>query len=83
MQPIFFIVLIGLVGGMAIGLQSPMASMLSQRMGVWESIFIVHAGGAAAALIPLLVLAAGSAIGEASPGMRWEREHSAWSSSLR
>lgn len=55
MQPIFFIVLIGLVGGMAIGLQSPMASMLSQRMGVWESIFIVHAGGAAAALIPLLV----------------------------
>lgn len=55
MQPIFFIILVGLVGGMAIGFQSPMSSMISQRLGVMESIFIVHAGGAVAVLIPLLV----------------------------
>lgn len=55
MQPIFFIILIGLMGGIAIGFQSPMASMISQRMGVWESIFIIHAGGAVGALIPLIV----------------------------
>lgn len=62
MQPIFFIVLIGLIGGLAIGLQSPMASLISQRMGVMESIFIIHAGGAVAVLIPLLVF--GSRLGQ-------------------
>lgn len=55
MQPIFLIILIGLIGGVAIGFQSPMSSMISQRMGVWESIFIIHAGGAVGALIPLIV----------------------------
>jgi transporter family-2 protein len=55
MQPIFFIILIGLIGGMAIGFQSPMASMIGQRLGVLESVFIVHAGGAIAALIPMLI----------------------------
>lgn len=55
MQPIYFIILIGLIGGIAIGFQSPMASMISQRLGVWESIFIVHAGGAVGALIPIMM----------------------------
>lgn len=55
MQPIFFILFIGLIGGMAIGLQSPMSSMISQRIGVLESIFIVHLGGALAVFIPMLV----------------------------
>lgn len=62
MQPIFFIILVGLLGGMAIGVQSPMSSMISQRLGVMESIFIVHAGGALAVSIPLLVF--GSRLGE-------------------
>ena len=55
MQPILLIILVGLVGGMAIGVQSPMSSMISQRLGMLESIFIVHAGGALIALIPILV----------------------------
>ncbi|MBI5823322.1 MAG: DMT family transporter [Chloroflexi bacterium] len=55
MQPLTFIILVGLVGGMAVGLQSPMASAISQRMGMMESIFIVHVGGALAVLIPLIV----------------------------
>ena len=59
MQPTILIILIGLVGGVAVGLQSPMASMISQRLGTWESIFIVHAGGTLLALIPLLFLGGG------------------------
>lgn len=54
METIILMILIGLAGGMAVGLQSPLASLMSQRLGVFESIFIVHIGGALAALIPLL-----------------------------
>ncbi|HXD08469.1 MAG TPA: DMT family transporter [Anaerolineales bacterium] len=54
MEAIFLIILIGLVGGVAVGLQSPMASMLTQRLGLFESVFIVHLGGALIALIPLI-----------------------------
>ena len=59
MQPIFLIILVGLAGGVAVGLQSPLASMISQRLGVFESIFIVHIGGALFALLPLLVVGGG------------------------
>jgi bacterial/archaeal transporter family-2 protein len=52
-------ILIGLAGGMAVGLQSPLASMISQRIGTFESIFIVHIGGAVIALIPLLIYGGG------------------------
>ena len=62
MQPIFLIILVGLLGGMAIGVQSPMSSIISQRLGMMESVFIIHAGGAIAALIPLLFF--GSKLGE-------------------
>jgi transporter family-2 protein len=62
MQSIFIILLIGLAGGMAIGLQSPMASIISQRIGVLESIFIIHIGGAVAVLFPML--ANGSKLGQ-------------------
>jgi bacterial/archaeal transporter family-2 protein len=59
MESIFLIILIGLVGGVAVGLQSPMASMLTQRLGIFESVFIVHIGGALIALIPILVYGGG------------------------
>jgi transporter family-2 protein len=59
MESILLLILIGLIGGVAVGLQSPLASMISQRLGVFESIFIVHIGGAIAALIPLLVYGGG------------------------
>ena len=54
MESILLILLIGLAGGIAVGLQSPLASMLAQRLGMFESAFIVHAVGALAALVPLL-----------------------------
>jgi transporter family-2 protein len=59
MQPVVAIILIGLLGGVAVGLQSPMASMISRRLGVLESVFIVHLGGALFALIPQLALGGG------------------------
>jgi transporter family-2 protein len=56
---LFFILLIGLVAGMAIGLQGPMASLISQKMGMLESVLIIHLGGAIVALIPLAFLKGG------------------------
>ena len=56
METILFIILIGLAGGVAVGLQSPMASMISQRLGIFESVFIVHVGGAIIALLPMIFL---------------------------
>jgi len=54
MDTILLIILVGLAGGVAVGLQSPMASMITQRLGIFESVFIVHIGGALVALIPLV-----------------------------
>jgi transporter family-2 protein len=59
MESVFLIILIGLAGGIAVGLQSPLASMITQRLGMFESVFIVHVGGALFALIPLLFYGGG------------------------
>ena len=56
MESIFLIIIIGIIGGVAVGLQSPMASMITQKLGLFESVFIVHVGGALIALIPILIL---------------------------
>src|SRR5512135_3131947 len=64
MESVFLIILVGLVGGIAVGLQSPLASMLSQRLGMWESVFIVHVGGAILSLLPLLILYGGGRLGQ-------------------
>jgi len=55
METLLVIILVGIAGGVAVGLQSPMASMLTQRLGIFESVFIVHVGGAIIALIPMLI----------------------------
>ncbi len=62
MESTLLIILIGLIGGIAVGLQGPMASMISQRLGVFESVFIVHLGGALIAVIPMLIY--GSKLGQ-------------------
>jgi transporter family-2 protein len=59
MESLFLITLVGLAGGIAVGLQSPLASMLNQRLGMFESVFIVHLGGAVIALVPLLLYGGG------------------------
>lgn len=59
METIFLIIAVGLVGGIAVGLQSPLASMLTQRLGLFESVLIVHLGGALLAAMPLLLYGGG------------------------
>jgi bacterial/archaeal transporter family-2 protein len=59
MESILLIILIGLAGGVAVGVQSPMASMITQRLGMFESVFIIHVGGAIFALVPLLLYGGG------------------------
>ncbi|MEW6401894.1 MAG: DMT family transporter [Chloroflexota bacterium] len=64
MESTFFIILIGLIGGVAVGLQSPLASMISQRIGTLESVFIVHVGGAVISLLPLLIFYGGGKLAQ-------------------
>jgi transporter family-2 protein len=59
MQTLFFVIFIGLIGGLAIGIQAPMANFMSDKIGILESSFFVHAGGAVVAAIPLLFLRGG------------------------
>ena len=59
MTAIILIIFIGLCGGVAIGLQGPFASFMGQRLGIWEAVFIIHLGGAIAALVPLVFMGGG------------------------
>ena len=59
MATLFPLICIGLIGGMAIGLQGPFASVIGQRLGILEGVFIIHLGGAVAALLPLLFVGGG------------------------
>ncbi len=49
-------ILIGVAGGISIGFQNPLASLMGQKVGVLQSAFIIHLGGAIVAgmLLPLL-----------------------------
>lgn len=60
MQSLFIIIFVGLIGGIAIGLQSPMSSILGNKLGLMEGAFIVHFSGAVAASIPLLIWSGGN-----------------------
>ncbi len=51
MTNLFVVILIGLLGGVAAGLQGPLASMVGKEVGVMGSIFIIHVGGAVASLL--------------------------------
>lgn len=60
MNATWLAVLLGLLGGVAVGLQGPLSSLMSQRLGVLESVFVVHLGGALLAGLPLLLLGGGN-----------------------
>ncbi len=60
MENLFLVLAVGLAGGVAVGLQGPLTSMMSERLGTMESIFIVHLGGAILAGLPLLVARGGN-----------------------
>jgi transporter family-2 protein len=60
MQILIPVILVGLLSGVAVGMQSPLASMITQRLGMFESIFIIHLGGTLVAVIPLVILRGGN-----------------------
>jgi len=51
----FWIILIGLLGGAAVGIQGPIAGAMGQRVGGTASSFIVHVSGAVLSGLLLLV----------------------------
>ncbi|MBN1681880.1 MAG: DMT family transporter [Anaerolineae bacterium] len=64
MPTLLLIIVFGLAGGIAVGLQTPMASTITERIGVMESAFIVHLGGAVAAGLILLVVQRGGKLAD-------------------
>lgn len=56
MEVATFAMIFALVGGMAAQVQSPLSSMLGQKLGILSSIFIVHLGGALVSLVVLIAL---------------------------
>lgn len=59
MSNLALIVSVGLLGGMCIGLQAPLANLISQKLGVLESVFLVHLGGAIVVAIALACIGGG------------------------
>lgn len=54
MSSIMVLALIGILGGIAVGLQGPIAGAMSQRVGGASSSLVIHLGGAVCSLALLL-----------------------------
>lgn len=59
MNVVLVSVLVGLLGGIAVGVQNPLAALMGRRIGLLESAFVIHLGGAIIAGAPLLLLGGG------------------------
>ena len=57
------LILLGLIGGAAVGLQGPMSSAISQRLGPLSASLIIHIGGGVLSAV-LLILVGGESIGQ-------------------
>ncbi len=55
MLNIFWVIIIGLLGGVAVGIQSPIAGAMGQRIGGIAGALIVHVSGAIIAAIVLFL----------------------------
>lgn len=55
MQSLVLVIFIGLLAGASVGLQSPLASMITQKLGMMESVVIIHLSGTIAGILALLV----------------------------
>ncbi|MBN2044703.1 MAG: DMT family transporter [Anaerolineales bacterium] len=64
MQTVLIFMVVGIVSGAVIGMQGPMSTIIAQRMGVLESVLIVHLGGVVVALVPLLLFQRGGKLGD-------------------
>jgi len=50
------VIVVGLIGGIAVGLQGPMSGAMSQRVGPLGSSLVIHLGGAVFSAVLLLIL---------------------------
>lgn len=57
MLAIIVVLFIGIIGGIAAGLQAPFAGLMGQRLGNMESIFVTYGGGGL--VIALIIMFAG------------------------
>jgi len=55
MQTLILALIVGLLGGVAVALQGPLASLMSQQVGTMGSVFIIHIGGAVMARLWLVL----------------------------
>lgn len=60
MPSIILILTIGVIAGVTVGIQAPMASVIGEKLGFLESAFIIHLGGAIVALFLLITLRGGN-----------------------
>ncbi|SDR47474.1 DMT family transporter [Pseudovibrio sp. Tun.PSC04-5.I4] len=63
MLELLLIIFIGLLGGVAVGLQAPMGGIMGQRLGGAAASVIIHAGGFIASLA-LLIMRGGEQINQ-------------------
>ena len=60
MTELFIAITLATLAGVAVSFQSPLSSILNQRLGQMESVFIIHIGGAVAAGLILVFLGGGN-----------------------
>lgn len=63
------VVIVGLIGGMAVGLQGPLSGAISQRVGPMGSSLIIHTGGAL--ITAAIILFVGGVNWQGFKGMPW------------
>ena len=63
MTHILIVVSVGLLGGIAAGLQGPLAGMIGKEVGIAGSIFIIHLGGTLCSALLLLMPGVGGLAG--------------------
>jgi bacterial/archaeal transporter family-2 protein len=54
MTATMIVIVLGLVGGFAAGLQGPLASLMARDVGTWGSVFLIHLGGLVGSALILL-----------------------------
>ncbi len=54
MTALMIVIVFGLVGGFAAGLQGPLASLMARDVGTWGSVFLIHLGGLLGSALILL-----------------------------
>lgn len=59
MNVVLVSIVVGLLGGVAVGIQNPIAGHMGQRVGVLEGAFIIHLGGLVIAAVPLALMGGG------------------------